>query len=463
MTTRATKTRIGRRAALRGLMSGAAVAVALPRLDAMLNLHGTAFAAGGALPRRFGVWTWANGVHLKRWVPAQTGATWELSEELAPLAKVKADMTVVSGTRVPHGPGRGHAAPNTQLMTAMPTQYAGGNQSAATAKGPSIDQLVAAQIGKETDFKSIEVGIDKNEAPERGTSFHWWSHNGPNSPNPCTYDCAALFSRLFAKPPGAGATTQGDDAGAIAAKLRKSVLDAVLEDARDLDAALGAADRMRLQQHLDAIRAVEKRVGAIARGESPPAAACGKPSMPDAALVGKAESYDLRGKAINKTMAELVALALACDLTRVFTFEHTQPGSHITIPSIGVTYEYHGLTHNDWAGVKVQSAIKLFMGELSVLIETLRGYREGAGSLLDSCAIMASTDCAQGDNHGVDDYPILVFGRAGGLKAGILFRSATKETACLVPYTLAKAVGAELGPWGEGEGRCTAPLGALLP
>jgi Protein of unknown function (DUF1552) len=461
------KTKITRRTTLRGLIGGAATAIALPRLDAMLNGNGTAYAAGGALPRRFGVWAWANGAHPDTWFPATTGANLALPDQLSPLEPVKDVMMVVGGMLVPHGPGRGHAGPNTQLMTGRattPPSIPTGGSTPYTASSPSIDQLVAAQIGMGTAVKSLQVGVDKNQPPEGGTSFHWWSHNGPNSPNPCTYSCRDVFNQLFsagttASPPPADG---GTNPALAAAKLRKSILDAVLDDSKDLRAILGTSDQRRLDQHLDGIRSIESRLSLMGQVPSTASANCMNPTAPDPTLVGAAESYDIKGKLVNKTMSDLVAMALACDITRVFVFQLVQPGSLITIPSLNVTSQYHALTHSEWTGPRCRSVVKLFMSELSVFIQTLKGMGEAGGSLIDNCAIMATCDCNQGPTHGVDNYPILTFGKAGGLRTNYFYKSPTAQNACLVPYTLATAVGANLGTFGDGDGTTTAPLAALL-
>src|SRR3954464_11873617 len=90
---------LSRRTLLRGVAGGAAITVGLPRFAAMLNGNGTAYAQGAALPKRFGVWFWGNGMIASRWIPKTTGtgAAWQLSEELMPFAKVKQNLTVLTG------------------------------------------------------------------------------------------------------------------------------------------------------------------------------------------------------------------------------------------------------------------------------------------------------------------------------------------------------------------------------
>src|SRR5687767_9623240 len=171
---------LNRRQLLRGVACGVPITIALPRLDAMLDGNGRAYAGGRPLPRRFGVWAFSNGVHLERWVPKKEGPDWELSDELTPLAPIKQQLSVVSGYDLPYD-GRPHASGNTVLMTSAKLQ--GIDDLTYTARLPSIDQLVAQALAGETPLRSLEIGIDDGLPPEKGTAFHWWSHSGPNSPN----------------------------------------------------------------------------------------------------------------------------------------------------------------------------------------------------------------------------------------------------------------------------------------
>jgi hypothetical protein len=444
---------LSRRRILQGALLGAPVAVGLPRLEAMLDTNGLAYADGKPLPRRFGVWAWANGVHLERWVPKQTGNQWELSEELSPLAPVKQHLTVVSGYDLPFD-GRPHASGNTVLMTAAP--LAGVDDVTYTARRPSIDQLVARELADQTPLRSLEIGIDDGEAHERGTAFHWWSHNGPNSPNRCAYSCRQVFNRLFGDIAGSDASS-----AAAAMRERQSVLDAVVADAQKLNQGLGRSDRARLDQHLEGVRSLERRI--TRRG----AVVCKAPAAPEDDLSGPSlgVDYEPRGPLVNKTMAQLLALALSCDLTRVFTYQLTKPGSRMAVASIGFG-RYHDITHNEPGDQpKCTATIKMFMRELLVLVETLKSVREGDRTLLDSCGLLAAPDCTTPKLHGSHDFPMLVFGSAGGrLRPGLHVRGKGKapgENACMVPLSLARATGARIPEFGEGAGRLTRGLEAI--
>ncbi len=434
------------------------MAIGLPRLGIMLDGNGEAYAQGTPLPRRFGMWTSANGVHLKRWIPTTTGANYEMSEQLAPLAPVREYMTVVTGTNMPTGkPGRPHCTTHTTLVTGV--RNMGTSDANYTAATKSIDQVVADTIGKTTALRSLEVEVTHATAEEAGTAFHWWSHNGPNSPNICMRSCKDVFTRLFGMRPSSGS---GADAGDVALRLRRSVLDAVASDAKDLDRQLGAVDRLRMQQHYEAIRAIETR---LARATTTPRSpACRTPALPAISLVTSRREYDAEVELINKTMAELVGLALVCDLTRVFTFQLVHPGSELRVDTIiGRTNPgHHNMSHGPVDDIRLHKVVLHYMKELRVFIETLRSFPEGNGNLLDNCAIMAANDCGEGPTHAINDFPLLSFGRAGGLRTGIHYRAPSRENSLKLPLTLARAVGVPMAAFGVDELRATDSLSGIM-
>src|SRR5688572_22065332 len=151
---------IKRRTVLRGLLGGTAVSFGLPTLEAMLNSSGTAYAQAGALPQRLGIFFFGNGVRLKLWNPATTGPGWALSPALVPLMPVKDYLNVVSGMdpKIPNS--QGHHTGEVGSLSGHPllSQPKGGAPFRSTFTAPSIDQVVAAETGKLTRFKSLEVG-----------------------------------------------------------------------------------------------------------------------------------------------------------------------------------------------------------------------------------------------------------------------------------------------------------------
>jgi hypothetical protein len=446
--------KLDRRKVLRGVLGGGVVSIALPRLDAMLNGGGNAYADGGALPKRFGTWFWGNGILIKRWVPAATGmgSAWALTDQLAPLANVKDDITVVSGMRVKTG-GNVHGAGLVGMLTGA--GCLGPGEPGQVAAAPSIDQVIAKAIGKATPFTSLEVGCEKEAAT--GSAIRGVSYPGSNQINLPELGCKAVFDRLFGgfTPPSPGApTATGPDPRAL---VRKSVLDAIQQDMAELRATVGAADMRRLDQHLDGIRDIERRLQTMSSTPAVATGACTTPSAPASSLVAPSGHFQ---PAVHQMMADLVTMALACDRTRVFSIMFSQSAAWIAYPNINGLF--HGMCHNE-AGDQptVHQFVVATMKELAYFLEKLKSVKEGAGTLLDSCAVLATSDVSDGRTHSQADYPIVVAGRCGGrLRAGMHVRAAD-DTSTKVLFSLARAMDVPLTEIGAGAGRVTSGLAAI--
>lgn len=445
-----TKLRLGRRMVLKGLIGGAAISVALPPFEAFFNSTGTALADGTSLPRRFGLFFWGNGVLPARWVPSGTSGTyegdeWSLSDQLAPLAGVKDVITVVSGMRVmvpnliPHGSG---AAGILSGAVVRPSD----NHGAFTAA--TVDQIIARDpnVGGRTRFRSLEFGA----RPGIGLSY-----NGPNNQNPPESSPRALFNRLFVDDFHLPGADTGPDPRL---GVRRSVLDAVIEDARSLESRLSHIDRQRLDQHLTSIRELEQRI-AFTEANPPSFDSCAIPEEP-------AETYpDLEGRpqlsTINRVFCDLAAMALACDMTRVFSNYFTFPVNNHLFP--GATSGHHQLTHDEpGEQPQVHAIVVQIIEELAYLIDRLRSVPEGSGTLLDNCAILATTDCSLGRTHSLDEYPLVIAGTAGGaLRQGLHYRSTSGESASRVILSLIRAVGVQAESFGEEDARATSGLSAI--
>jgi hypothetical protein len=443
---------------LRGALGGAAVSVGLPPLEAMFNAHGDAMAQGGAIPRRLGVFFWGNGVKLDRWTPKDTGATWTPSPALEPLAPLKDYVSVVSGMNIKTGNQRGHHAGCVGILSGAPMveQPHPNSNYVSTFSKPSIDQVAAAAIGQTTRFKSIEVGISKRVVKGEGTTLWYLSHNGPDSPNPPEYDPNALFNRIFGgdfKAPDSTAPTVVDATRA----LRQSVLDAVRADVMGLQTKVSASDKLRLQQHLDNIRTIENRLK-----EAPPLiqAGCKLPVNPGTITdTSSKEQLELKVKA----MSDLLAMAVACDQTRVFSMMFSGSVGSTVFWQVNATKGHHDLSHDEAGDQPLVHASTVFtMQMFGLLMTSLKNIQEGAGNLLDNTVLIGSSDCADGKAHSINDYPIVIGGKGGGaLKhPGVHYRSAG-ENASMALLTVLRAAGVELTEFGTAGGRVTQGCSAI--
>ncbi len=443
-----------RRTLLQGAGYGLLAAVGLPPLEAMLNGNGTAHADGTPIPVRFGIWYWGSGVRRERFFPTTTGPNWEITPELAPLEGVRSEINVLGGFSVREG-GIVHHIGTAVLKTGRGYIDHGGFFN-TDVRAHSFDIDVARHLGADTAFPALHVGVySDGQFNGEGLNTRALSHNGPGSPNLAETSPRAVFDRLFALQTDA----PGPDAPAFpSVEHRRSVLDLVNEQARSLRARLGTADQARIDEHLEAIRGIERRLEAT---PSTGDAACQSPARPAQG------APDLRRPDMvlhNELMADLTAMALACDLTRVFTFRHHGWTDDPVLEDLGATATHHTLTHTEGGNQPTVHAINTFtMSQLAKLIERFQGVSVGGGTLLDHSAIMAYSEVGEGWSHSLDDIPMMTIGRAGGaLRTGLYHRSTSRESVTKVNLTMMRAVGMDVEAFGDGPHRVTDPVGAIM-
>lgn len=363
-------TRPSRRGVLRGFFRGGLVTVGLPWLEIFAGRRARA-ACDDGFPLRFGLFTWANGIVPEAWLPDGEGYEWELSTLLQPLANVKPWLSVVSGLSVKVSNDVAHTSGACGLLSGLPAEVVSGDDY--TFAGPSIDQVIAQQIGGETLYASLQTA---------GSSCTGLSYNGPSSINPPEYDPYALYEKLF----GDSFREPGDE-GLVdpSLALRRSVLDAVMEDIAALQARVGRDDQVRLEQHLDGIRDLETRLARLEE-DPPDLDACSRPAEPSA------DYSDVDGvtnlSARSRAVCDLLVMALSCDQTRVFAHFLADPVSDLLFP--GTSAGHHSLTHDEAdPRTEVQSIVSQCISELAYLLEKMASVPEGDATLLDHCAILA--------------------------------------------------------------------------
>jgi hypothetical protein len=397
--------RISRRTVLRGL----GTAVALPLLEAMLpSAPGAAPPGRGRPPRRMAILYVPNGALMPDWTPTAEGARFELPRILQPLAPVREDVLVLSGLTCdkarPNGDGAGdHARASSAFLTGCQARKTAGANFRA---GVSADQLAARRVGDRTRLPSLELGIERFRGTgncDSGYSCvyeHTLSWRNPTSPLPTEVGPKLVFERLFAARPNDPDRLKRD-------RLRASVLDAVREDARDLEKRLGGADRQKLDQYLSCVRELELR---IARAETlPPVEPPAGTPRPAGRPADLAEHFRL--------MCDLMVLAFQTDVTRIVTFMLGREGSEQRYRMIGISEGHHELTHhrNDPAMMAKVRAINTYhVQQLAYLLGKLKSVREGDSTLLDSCMIAYGSGNSDGNRHTHHELPILLAGKGGG-------------------------------------------------
>lgn len=442
--------RLNRRQVLKGVLAtGGAIAIPLPLFDALLNENGTAFADGTALPRRYATWFFGNGILPPRWNPTSTGADWALSEQLAPLANVKEWLTVVTGLKQPVPSGLPHPTGSAVSTTGADVK----NNSAVL---PSIDQIVAG-LNKGGKFGSLEVGVTNATPGGPENTLHAVSHRGVNAPNYPEYDPHALYTRLFADAADPGPSAE-DELIALN-KAKKSILDTVLADGLEVSSSLGAKDKVRLADHLDAIREIETRLSA-----TPTTPRVEFPADPAAAGIGK-DSRSEAPVSVNQVMAEMLAVALAADITRNGSFVFTLPAAHVFYRSLGndMNDDFHDtICHGD-AGdnasqTRVHRGVVYAMEALAVFLDKLASLTEGDGTVLDNSLVYVTSCTSWGKVHDTTEWPVLLAGKAGGVIKGNQHLRYQDRILPEVLLTIANIFGANLSNLGAGVAEAKAEL-----
>lgn len=395
---------LSRRTLLRGVVPGLGIGVglALPVLDAMLNETGTALAQTATpLPKRFGSWFFGGGVvKSDQFFPAALGSDFELTPMLSPLQNVREYLTLVRGPSMAkdvnpggHWHHRGYALSNTYV-----TNNAEGYPGDPTE--PSIDQLAAAAWKGQTRFDSVELGILGNGGV--APSSAWKAGHQQLKPET---DPKKAFMRLFE------GDLPSDSANFEAIKAaRLSVLDASVQSAQTLSAKLGAGDKQRLEAHLEGIRSLERRLQADAN-------ACMRPTQPSVGGTGGKPEGDFA--AINDALTDVLVAALACDLTRVFSFMFSGAQDNTVFKQLGINEEYHAMTHDaPWYYENGPKVVTFIMQQLGTLCDKLKASKEGDGTLLDRMLIYATSEFQDAARHSGDDHPFVLIGKAGGSMTG---------------------------------------------
>jgi hypothetical protein len=347
-----------------------------------------------------------NGKNMADWTPQREGRDFDLPAILEPLAKVKDDLLVLTGLTADkarsNGDGPGdHARALGAFLTGVQPRKTDGTD---IRSGVSVDQVAASRIGDQTRLASLEIGCeagamagncDSGYSCVYSSTMSWRS---ATQPLPKEVNPKLVFERLF----GSGSS----QARADRSQRRKSVLDFVREDAKDLSGKISATDQRKLDEYFSAIRDIEERIDRASRLPEVKA-----PDYPVPAGVPESLEEHLR------LMADLMVLAFQADVTRVATFVFTNEGSNKPYPFIGVPEGHHDLSHHGNDAKKKQKIrdINTFhVKQLAYLLERMKSIPEGEGTLLDHSMIVYGSGNSDGNAHNHDDLPVLLAGRAGG-------------------------------------------------
>ena len=441
---------LDRRSFLRGTLQGAGVYVGLPLLDIFLNTNGDAMAATGApMPRRFGTWFFGCGMNPLRWDPTTEGTDWELTPELQLIAPMREHMNILSGYSVLLN-GEGNQVHRTGVFGAL---CGGAPKTADTVEGPTLDVLISDAIGTRTRFRSLEMAATGN--PRHSNSLR-----DVSSVNPAEPSALGLYTRIFG--PGFADPNAADFVPDPNVLLRKSALSIVAEDRKRLERLLGQSDRDRLDQYFTGLRQLEQQLD-LQLQKPPPLQAC---SIPDAPVDLPHDTEIDNVMANHALMAKTLALALACDQTRVFNMQFSDRASSLCMP--GSTDTHHTLTHEEprdvTLGYQPKATVFVLKGmeAWTSFVETLDAVPEGDGTLLDNCLVMAHSETSEANSHSVVGMPFMTAGRAGGRLRTGLHVSGVGESASRVGLTMQQAMGLNAGQWGTDQNQTDRPISEIL-
>ena len=453
--------RINRRTILRGAVAGGAVGMGLPLLDCFLNENGTALAQGGAIPVRFGTWFWGCGMNPARWAPPTEGLGYELSPELQALdrtlssgGKVRDQVSVFSGFDVkldgnpnfPHGSGP--ASNLTGLFAPADGDFG----------APSIDVLIAREIGGFTRFRSLQMSAT-------GNRNHTYSRESATIRNASEISPMEVYTRIFG--PDFADPAAGEFVPNPRWTLRQSVLSAVKKDRDKLMSRVGTHDQQRLDQYFTSVRQLEQMLDVLLSGP-PDLPSCRRADDPGPDILeGEVFQNDLESvNQRHRALADLLTFALACDQTRVFNMIFSSGISELTVPGLDTTH--HQLTHDESIdaelGYQPQATQFVFasMEAWADFVERLASVPEGDGTMLDNCLVFANSDLSYAKPHDVRGLPTMIAGRAGGrITPGIHVKGNT-DPVTRVGLTVQQAMGLPIDAWGENSLQTSLPVSEIL-
>jgi len=432
----------------RAFLQGAGAALALPLLDAMMP----AMTAAAPPTPRLGYMYVPNGMHMPLWKPKVPGAgdSFELSQILQGLAPVKEHVTVLGGlNNYVAGLGDG-GGPHTRNQSAWLSGSLAKMGEADVSLATTVDQHAARTLGKYTLLESLEICTDPSD--QVGTCDNGYSCLYVNTiswksatvPNPMERNPRVIFERLFG---------EESDPAARAARIRadRSILDTVSGDLTALGLSIGKGDRLRVDEYLQAIRDVERRIQkAEQQSSASPIPLIDRP-------IGVPDTFE---EHVN-LLFDLIYLAYRADLTRVVTFSIAREQGNKNYTNIGVPEGHHECSHHQNDPHKQAQLTKINSYHIQILskfLEKMKNTPDGDGSLLDHASLVYGAGQSDGDLHSPLDLPTLLIGRGCGKVKGnryIDFPASAKTPMMNLHLALLDKAGVRVDKIGDSNGMLT--------
>lgn len=429
----------------RTFLKGTGATIALPFLDSMLPA--LAAARDKIEPaKRFSVVYTPNGMNMSQWTPQTTGRNFDLSPSLQPFAKYKDKLHVLTGLDNNEGdalPGEGETAPHERaggvfLTGVHPLRYG--------ETGISIDQIVARELGQQTQLASLEMGLHTTDVVghcEKGWScafMNTLSWRNPTTPLPIEYRPRAVFERLFGD-------NNSTDPKVRMARIEndKSLLDSVTNAAVRLINKVGPEDRVRITEYLEGMRDVERRIQMAEQQSDREIPTVERPSGVPSNFADHL-----------KLMFDLQILAYQTDMTRMITLMIGPEQSNRTFKEIGIPDVHHSLSHHQGSPEKLDKLKKIdgYHTELmSYYLDRLAATPDMDGSLLDNIIIMYGSGISDGNDHLMQNLPLAIIGGGSGqLKGGVHIKYPDKTPVANLYLTLLDKLGIPMESFGDSNG-----------
>ena len=436
----------GRHLPRRTVLRGLGAAIALPLLDSMVPALSAARATAATRIRRFGAIYVGMGMNMPVWNQPEVGKPLTFNPILAPIESLKDRLLVVSGCHNERGEGLdGGAHPRVQTywMTGCRANRSEGGDLRA---GTSLDQIIARQWETETQLASLELAIEPTHLAGACALGYSCAYNNtivwrtPTTPLPMENNPRNVFERLF----GASDSTERG------VRLRdiqtdRSVLDSVTGSVSSVRASLGAGDRAKLTEYLDAVRDVERRVAMAEQQVDRELPVVDRP-------IGIPDTY---GKHV-ELMFDLQTLAFQTDLTRVFTFLMGREASVRTNPEIDIREAHHALSHHSNAPEQLAKQARLNAYQMQLLkqfVEKLAATPDGDGTLLDSTLLLYGSGMSDSHLHVATNVPtLLVHGSQYGIKGDRHLRAPEGTPLANLQLTLLDKLGVDVEHFGDSTG-----------
>jgi hypothetical protein len=449
------------------MLQGVGAAVALPWLEIMSRTT----ALGGTIgrpPVRMGYFYVPNGIHMANWRPGAEGELAELPPILKSLEPVKQQTLVLSNLAADHcnGNGAAHEPSGGGFLVGKKCKHS----EVPEVGGVSVDQVAAQEIGLSTPVDSLSLGIDPGHRGDHGYSGTYMSHiswRSKTTPTALELNPRQLYDRLFR-----GQAPRRPDWNAQAAPLKPpadsveaSVLDLVQEETRSLQRKLGFSDRRKLEEYLEGIRNIEKRIAQASADnhshhqdsfQKDPLAETDEPELPKLIIPDGKGIPSVYADHAN-LMLDILTLAFQTDATRVATFMFSYEKSGRSYPQIEAPGAHHSTSHHGGKSENHDQLTKINAHHVELfsrMLQRMAQIEEGEGTLLDNVMLCYGSGISDGNKHNHDDLPILVAGGAGKtLRGGRHIVYPAKTPLCNLYVDMLNRSGVQREQFGDSTGR----------